>query len=246
MPAPLDASSTPIAPGDPDRPIDVLHAQWDFSDPKASMGRFVALLDHPPFDRDPDLRAEALSQVARALGLQRRFTDAQAVLAQAEQLIRRSDTRPRVRILLERGRLANTTSDPDRGRDAFARAWELAVRLGEEALAQFRIALAEREAQGRLDAVLIARWCVARCTRALGDVDAALAQQRALLEAHQRAGTADGFVHEERAECLLARGQPDAAAPHFAMAHALLGADPLLASREPDRLARLAELGRRS
>lgn len=289
---------------DPDS--ELIAAQWDFADSAGSMARFIALLDQPPFDRDRPKRAEVLTQVARCLGLQRRFDDAHAVLAQALDLLTTAASRALVRVLLERGRLHNSASHPDRGRGDFARAWDIAREIHQDALAvdaahmlaiietgpaidewntraldlarrsadpdarrwvasiannigwsrlnagrsedaleYFRIALAERRAQANPGGILIARWCIARCQRALGDLDAALAEQRALLEAHQRAGTADGFVHEELAECLLARGQPDAAAPHFAKAHALLSIDPLLSIREPTHLARLAELGRR-
>lgn len=305
------SASTDHSPPHPIAPehapsVALIAAQWDFADAPGSMARFIALLDQSPFDRDRGLRAEVLSQVARCLGLQRRFEDAHAVLAQAIDLLPTVESRAGVRVLLERGRLDNTATRPGRGRADFTRAWDIAGRIHESALAvdaahmlaiietgaavdewnqralelarqstdpdarrwiasiannmgwarfdcrqfheaieHFQIALTEREAQAKPDNILIARWCIARSRRALGEIDAALAEQRALLDAHQQAGTVDGYVHEELAECLLARGQPDAAAPHFAKAHTLLSVDPLLSTREPSRLARLAELGRR-
>ena len=38
-------------------------------------------------------------------------------------------------MLLERGRLANTSAEPGRGRDSFLEAWGLAGSVGEDALA---------------------------------------------------------------------------------------------------------------
>ncbi|MCA9972531.1 MAG: hypothetical protein KC425_20055, partial [Anaerolineales bacterium] len=63
--------------------------------------------------------------------------------------------------------------------------------------------------------------------------------QRALLAEYAAVGEADGFVHEEIAECLLALGDAAAARPHFAAAHRLLAP---LGWVEADRLARLAAL----
>jgi tetratricopeptide (TPR) repeat protein len=108
------------------------------------------------------------------------------------------------------------------------------------ALGLFERALAAREEQGGEPEVTIAKWTVARALRSLGRLDEALAIQDALVETP--AGADDGFVHEERGECLLALGRPDEARPAFARAHMLLSADPSLAAAEPDRLARLRDL----
>jgi len=113
----------------------------------------------------------------------------------------------------------------------------------ETALHHFERALECRLEQDDERAVRIARWCVAKAHRVLGRIDQALAAQRELLEACTQAGEPDGFVHEEVAECLLARNNPGEAAPHFARAHELLAADPWLREREAERLERLRRLG---
>lgn len=114
------------------------------------------------------------------------------------------------------------------------------------ALTLFERALAARIEQGTTGKLrgpwLIARWCIARAHRALGRIDEALAEQLRLHEEHAAAGTADGFVHEELAECLLALGRAAESRPHFAAAYEQLSKDPWLAEREPERIARLAEL----
>ena len=96
---------------------------WDYSEPAVSEQRFRALLPGPD---DRGWRAELLSQIARANGLQRRFDPAFAILSEAEALIGDGDIRPRVRCLLERGRVLNTSGDPASSRALFLSAWELA------------------------------------------------------------------------------------------------------------------------
>jgi tetratricopeptide (TPR) repeat protein len=112
----------------------------------------------------------------------------------------------------------------------------------DEALAYFEQALAFRERQGDPELIRVGRWTVARCLRSVGRLDEALAIQLALAEA----GPPDGYVSEELGELLLAMGKPDQARAHFARAYELLSQDRWLVESEPDRLARLAELGRTS
>lgn len=109
----------------------------------------------------------------------------------------------------------------------------------EEALALFERALVERDKRGDAEPLRVARWTVARGMRSLGRHDEALAIQRALAAE----GPEDGFVSEELGELLLATGHADEARPHFARAHQLLADDAYLSAEEPERLARLAELG---
>jgi tetratricopeptide (TPR) repeat protein len=92
----------------------------------------------------------------------------------------------------------------------------------EQALDFFQQALREREAAGHADQIRIARWCIARAQRSLGQFEAALATQRELLAELELAGEKDGYVFEELAENLLALNQPTAAQTYFALAHAEL------------------------
>lgn len=123
-------------------------------------------------------------------------------------------------------------------------AWDL-MDMGRpaEALPLFEQALAIWQARGKAEPILVAEWSVARCLRALGRYDEALARQQALWAEHLRRGSDDGFVHEEIAENLLALGRRADAAPEFAAAAVLLAQDEGLARSQPQRLARLRELG---
>ncbi|MDL9981333.1 hypothetical protein [Microbacterium candidum] len=78
---------------------------WDFSDAVASEARLRAAAAEGP---DAE---ELLTQVARALGLQDRFAEADAVL---DGIIAATDAGAvRTRISLERGRLRNSSGDAD-------------------------------------------------------------------------------------------------------------------------------------
>lgn len=112
----------------------------------------------------------------------------------------------------------------------------------ESALACFQEALAFRIEEGQPAEIRVARWCVAKTWRVLGQVEEALDLQLSLEQEYQESGDPDGFVYEEIALCLWSLGRTAEARPHFARAHALLSQDPWLSRDEPARLARLLEL----
>jgi tetratricopeptide (TPR) repeat protein len=116
-------------------PLERLDDLWDFGDPAASERRFTALLVRAQGESGGRYVAETLSQVARAQGLQGRFADADRTLVDAEAALGADDDRARVRILLERGRVANSAGRGDRGSGEFLAAWELARASAEDALA---------------------------------------------------------------------------------------------------------------
>lgn len=113
----------------------------------------------------------------------------------------------------------------------------------EKALALFEKGLAWRKERDNQQASRIAKWTVARAKRSLGQTEEALAMQQSLLEEHEAAGTSDGYVFEEIAECLLTLDRVEEARPHFNRACAELSKDDWLMENEPDRLDRLRRMG---
>jgi len=110
----------------------------------------------------------------------------------------------------------------------------------EKALDCFERALIWHSAHGTVDSVRIARWTVGRALRSCGQIERALAIQEALSD-EIGDDHPDGYVFEERAECLHALGRHDEARSWFARAHVVLAGDPWLITNEPERLARLKQ-----
>ncbi|GAB3280436.1 hypothetical protein GCM10027449_21460 [Sinomonas notoginsengisoli] len=107
-----------------------LDALWDFSDPVASEDRFRRALEDPAFDGAE--RCELATQLGRAIGLQGRFEEADALL---DGIDCEQDPTIAVRVLLERGRLLNSSGHAAMAVPLFEQAAELGEHLGEEFLA---------------------------------------------------------------------------------------------------------------
>ena len=88
-----------------------LDALWDFDHPAASEAKFTAeLARHPAGSREA---RETATQLARSLGLQRKFAEADATLDALLPNLNAPPTRIRVRYLLERGRVRNSSGQSD-------------------------------------------------------------------------------------------------------------------------------------
>lgn len=111
-----------------------IDALWDFDDPGASDGRFRTAADsaHSAAAADSELARDVLlTQVARALGLQKRFEEATSLL----ESVPIDAPELQVRTLLERGRVLNSSGSPAAARPLFEAAHEAALAAGFEHLA---------------------------------------------------------------------------------------------------------------
>jgi tetratricopeptide (TPR) repeat protein len=99
-------------------PMTDLSSLWDWSDPAESEQAF-RLAAQPDSEFDA---IEAMTQVARALGLQGRFEDGHAILDSYAGLTGRQG----MRVHLERGRLYNSAGNPNQAVAEFLAAVELA------------------------------------------------------------------------------------------------------------------------
>ena len=107
-----------------------LDSQWDFGKPAVSEQRFRDELGKWPAESAE--AQEVRTQVARALGLQRKFDDAHALLDTVETRLATLPAHVRVRYLLERGRALNSSGAPQRAVPLFADALTLAERDKDE------------------------------------------------------------------------------------------------------------------
>lgn len=99
---------------------------WDFADAEKTEANFRELMSQPGALDHPSYRDELLTQIARAEGLQRKFDDAHRTLDQVENHLDGQPATVRVRYLLERGRVLNSSGSTDDARPLFLDAWELA------------------------------------------------------------------------------------------------------------------------
>lgn len=102
---------------------------WNLEDPKASEGSLRQALTAQQYDADE--RAELATQLGRAIGLQGRFEEADALL----DAIDCDEPTVSVRVLLERGRVLLSSGHAAMAAPLFEQAAELADHLGEEFLA---------------------------------------------------------------------------------------------------------------
>lgn len=287
-------------------------ALWDYAHPEQTETKFRKVLSQ--FPQDSPAYLELLTQIARAQGLQHKFTEAHSTLDQVEERLKDekdegekngdSFARSRVRYLLERGRVFNSSGQPERARPFFEQAFELAGQISEDfyavdalhmlaivappaqsldlnlraielaesssqerarnwlgslynntgwsyhdkgdyasALEVFEKAEAWQRLMGRPAETRIAAWCVARTLRSLDRIEEALSTQMALRDEFEVVEESDGYVFEEIGECLLALDRAEEARPYFSQAYDLLVQDAWLPEQEPERIARLRELG---
>ena len=284
-----------------DNSLPEIRALWDFNDPAKSEANFRRLLTQTADQADLTYQLQIKTQLARSLGLQKKFADADAVLDEVEKQLDEAPPIVRVRFLLERGRVRNSSGNPEVAKPLFEQALSVAEESGEDALAldalhMVAIACQGREAlewnlrgikiaeasenpkargwlgplynntgwtyhddfkeyekaldlfqkgvkfrteQGQVKETQIAHWCVARALRSLGRVKEALEIQEKLKAEHAAAGTKDGFVQEELAECNLILGNPEAAQAAAALAAEQLAEMDWFKEEHPKRIERM-------
>lgn len=105
---------------------------WDYSKPDESEERFRSLLADADAAEHLQARIGILTQIARAQGLQRKFEDANSTLDEAEGLLTEETEVGRIRVLLERGRVHNSSGDAKGSRVFFERALDTAREAGAE------------------------------------------------------------------------------------------------------------------
>jgi tetratricopeptide (TPR) repeat protein len=102
---------------------------WDYSNPAETASKFREVLLQFPEGNE---RLELLTQIARAQGLQRKFDEAHQTLDEVEGQLLVDSSRARVRYLLERGRVFNSSKHPDEAHPFFEHALTMAQELKED------------------------------------------------------------------------------------------------------------------
>ena len=189
------------------------------------LGRTYSSAAHAPATQTAETRVLARAAYQRALD-EARAARLDGLAVDALHMLAFVDTAPadQLRWGSEALALAETSEQPD------ARRWRASLRnnigmalreLGrpEEALAEFRAALALRKEAGDAGRTRIAQWMVANQLRLLGRADEALALQLALEQDNATAGAPDPYVFEELEALYRARGDAERA-DHYAQLRA--------------------------
>jgi len=108
---------------------------WDFQDPAATERRFRALLAPAESSGNKNYLLELQTQIARALGLQKKFDEAHAMLDRVEEALDENTPVARLRYFLERGRAFNSGGAPEKAQPLFEEAWEFGTALPNPGLA---------------------------------------------------------------------------------------------------------------
>jgi tetratricopeptide (TPR) repeat protein len=110
----------------------------------------------------------------------------------------------------------------------------------DDALACFRNYVALNVERGQAPDIFATKD-IAKCLRLLGDVDEALATIAPVHANLEASGQRDGWISEEYAECLLAKGSNSDALPHFEAAMELLAKDDWVIANDPAKLHHLKD-----
>jgi tetratricopeptide (TPR) repeat protein len=105
---------------------------WDYDHPDSTERKFRSLLPGALDSRDLPYLLQLLTQIARAEGLQRKFQDAHKTLDRVEKALAKADDKTKVRYLLERGRVHNSSGKVDNARPLFLVAFDLALKSKED------------------------------------------------------------------------------------------------------------------
>jgi tetratricopeptide (TPR) repeat protein len=107
-------------------------ALWNYQDPAETELAFRKLLPQARASGDRDYLAQLLTQIARALSLQRRFEDAHTTLDEVKPLLPEGACVARARYLLERARTFNSSGSSERARPLFLEAFEVARSVADD------------------------------------------------------------------------------------------------------------------
>jgi tetratricopeptide (TPR) repeat protein len=105
---------------------------WDYNKPAETEKEFRKLLPQAEKSKDTVYLIELSTQIARTQGLQMKFDEAHKTLDKIMKMIGPEHIRPRIRFLLERGRVYNSSKVYDKAAELFEAAYQQAVKYGED------------------------------------------------------------------------------------------------------------------
>lgn len=108
------------------KPLADFDALWDYNNPEQTEIKFRELIPTAKQSDNLSYYAQLLTQIARTQGLQYKFEDAHQTLDSVETILTDDLILARIRFLLERGRVYNSSNYPDKAKPLFLEALEIA------------------------------------------------------------------------------------------------------------------------
>jgi tetratricopeptide (TPR) repeat protein len=100
---------------------------WNYNKPDETEKKFRELLNSAENSKDKSYYLELLTQIARTEGLQNKFAEANKTLDEVEKMLTDDLKTAKIRYLLERGRVYNSSGAPEKAVPYFTQAWETAT-----------------------------------------------------------------------------------------------------------------------
>jgi tetratricopeptide (TPR) repeat protein len=202
---------------------------WNYQQPSETERKFRELLPGAKSASNASYLAQLLTQIARAQGLQNHFEEAHQTLDEVERMLNDDLKLARVRCLLERGRVFNTSGKPAIALPLFMQAHELAAK---EKFSRYAIDAVHMVAIVEPDPAKQVEWNLKGIAQAgadpsqrgwlwslynniaesyalLGNYSSALKYTRKLLDFQNERGEPDIYTLKDEARFTRLTGHPD-------------------------------------
>jgi tetratricopeptide (TPR) repeat protein len=108
-------------------PLPDFDSLWNYDQPAQTESKFRTIFPNAQTAGDTAYMVELMTQIARTLGLQQKFDQANQLLDSAEELLPAAGERAWVRYQLERGRVLNSSKHQAEALPMFEAAWDRAT-----------------------------------------------------------------------------------------------------------------------
>jgi tetratricopeptide (TPR) repeat protein len=109
-------------------PFPNFDAMWDYAHPDSTEIKFAEILplltDSPETTYDAEYHVELLTQIARAQGMQGKFDEAGRTLETADSILTANMKTGKIRYLLEKGRILNSSGKREASKPVFLEAYD--------------------------------------------------------------------------------------------------------------------------
>ena len=104
---------------------------WDYNNPAETEKKFRGILPEIEKTGDRNIHLQLLTQIARTNGLQMKFDEAHKILDEVERQLNDDLKIVKLRYLLERGRVYNSSKKKEKAKELFLKAFELGKEIKE-------------------------------------------------------------------------------------------------------------------